>query len=107
MKILWLILSNNKQILYSSSRESQEAALSKTIELAKALKKMKNFEGMAAVTSVFGNATIQRLKPLWASLKKKVSVNKILIVVEEIKVDQYLHNYNLGLGRFTKASEYS
>ena len=33
---------------------------------------MNNFEGMACVVSVFGNAAIQRLKPLWNSLPSKV-----------------------------------
>lgn len=119
----WLLTDDaleQKQILYSNSRESQEAALSKTIELAKSLKKMKNFEGMAAVTSVFGNATIQRLKPLWANLKKKVRLGisyltvreilweKILVVVEKSRVDQFSWGFKIeGLGRFTEAPEHS
>ena len=33
---------------------------------------MKNFEGMAAVGAIFNWASIQRLKPLWTALPKKV-----------------------------------
>ena len=33
---------------------------------------MGNFEGMAAVASVFGNAAIQRIKPLWKRLSRRV-----------------------------------
>ena len=35
---------------------------------------MGNFEGMAAVVSVFGNAPLSRLKPLWGALPSKVCV---------------------------------
>ncbi len=62
-------------------------SMTKCIEMALVLKKvlnfyfsilnltfsqMNNFEGMASVVSVFGNAAIQRLKPLWNSLPSKV-----------------------------------
>jgi len=56
----------------SAPEEERLNTLIKVIELAYLLKKMHNYEGMGAVGGVFGQASIQRLKPLWASLPKKV-----------------------------------
>ena len=35
---------------------------------------MNNFEGMAAITSVFSAAPIQRLKPVWSAVGSKVNI---------------------------------
>ena len=40
---------------------------------------MRNYEGMAAVGTIFNWASIQRLKPLWAAIPKKVSISIIII----------------------------
>ena len=72
--LLFIFISFNMlhlQILYSDRRFT---ALEKTIELANTLRKMNNFEGMAAVTSVFGNAAVKRLKPLWQNLHSQVKM---------------------------------
>jgi len=58
--------------ILNAPEEERLNVLIKVIELAYHLKKMKNYEGMGAVGGVFGQASIQRLKPLWASLPKKI-----------------------------------
>jgi len=61
------------EILFSPTEEERDEAFAKCAELANSLKKMGNFEGMAAVTSVFGNCAIQRAKPLWRKASRRVS----------------------------------
>eukprot|EP00009_Paramoeba_aestuarina_P012417 CAMPEP_0201528532 /NCGR_PEP_ID=MMETSP0161_2-20130828/38527_1 /ASSEMBLY_ACC=CAM_ASM_000251 /TAXON_ID=180227 /ORGANISM="Neoparamoeba aestuarina, Strain SoJaBio B1-5/56/2" /LENGTH=438 /DNA_ID=CAMNT_0047929835 /DNA_START=273 /DNA_END=1589 /DNA_ORIENTATION=- len=59
------------EILGAESQEKRVENFSKCLELTKTLKKMNNFEGMASVASVFSNAAISRLKPLWSCLDSK------------------------------------
>jgi len=78
------------EILYASSRGERESALTKCVELAQTLERMNNFEGMAAVVSVFGNASIQRLKPLWSGVGSKVAkkaskLEELLLPVKNYK----------------------
>mmetsp|Transcript_33306 Transcript_33306/g.52067 ORF Transcript_33306/g.52067 Transcript_33306/m.52067 type:complete len:800 (-) Transcript_33306:103-2502(-) len=62
--------------IVNSCDEQRLGMLTKVIQLAYHLKKMRNYEGMAAVGAVFNWASVKRLKPLWSSLPKKVKAKK-------------------------------
>jgi len=59
-------------VILKAEEEERLGVLIKVIKLAEALRKLKNYEGMAAVGTIFHWASIKRLKPLWDSLPNKI-----------------------------------
>jgi len=81
------------EVLYAPEEERVESLL-KCIELAQTLEKMNNFEGMAAVTSVFSMAPIDRLKPLWNGIGSKMAkkAKKLQELLQPVKNYKAYHN---------------
>jgi len=88
------------EILFSKTLEERCKSLEMIIEVGYILEKMGNFEGMAAVSCVFSNACIQRLKPVWSGLNSKC-VKRAKKLEKLIQPSKNYKLYKEGLSKAT------